>query len=105
MGWIRAVGGSLQVREEKERFVQGIFLGEIQNGTIETDENWNLNETGNASRQGIDFVLLVDLGNFLVHDFGIALVFGLQCFDRRLKCLWTRRSKGSQETNSSKRKE
>jgi len=87
VGRIGTVGGTLQVGQKEKGFIQFVHFGKIQDGTIESDENRNLDQTGQTTCQRIDVVLLIHFGNLLVHDFGVALVLVLHLFNGRLKGL------------------
>ena len=77
MGGIGAVRRSLETRQEQERLVQCILLGQIQHGTIQSDEYWNLHQRRDAPGERIDIVTLIYLCDFLIHYFRIRLIFGL----------------------------
>lgn len=88
VGRVSTICRSFQTRQEEEWFVQLIFLGKGEDGTVETDKNWDLYNGRDASSKWVDLIRLVKLGNLLVHDFWVTLVLGLHFLDLRLEGLW-----------------
>lgn len=81
------IGRSLQVRQEKEGFIQSIILGQTQHCPVQSNKDGNLDNGGDASGKWIDLILLVYLGDFLVHYLGVGCIFGLEGLDGGLECL------------------
>lgn len=54
LGRISTINGSLQTGQKEKRFVELIILRQFQDGTVKTDKDRNLHNTGKASSQGID---------------------------------------------------
>lgn len=105
VSWIGTVRWSLQAGQEEKRFIQLVLLGQAQHCPVQSNEHGDLYEGGDASSQWIDLIRLIELGNFLVHDLGIGLVFGLYALDSWLECLGvpTKFNNGDDESKFSKR--
>lgn len=84
MSRISTVGRSLQVGKEQKGLIELVLLGQIEDGTVQTDKDGNLRQRWEASGQRVDIVGLVDFGNLLVHDLWVALVLGLEFLHLRL---------------------
>ena len=87
MRWVGTISWSLQIGQEEEWFIQRILLRQIQHCSVQTNEYWNLDQGWNAPGQWIHFILLINLGDFLVHHLWVGLIFGLQSLDGWLECL------------------
>mmetsp|Transcript_4493 Transcript_4493/g.10773 ORF Transcript_4493/g.10773 Transcript_4493/m.10773 type:complete len:245 (-) Transcript_4493:102-836(-) len=87
MGGISTVRRSLKVGKPEEGLLQFVLLSKVENGTVKTNENRNLDDTGDAAGEGVHLIGLVHLGNLLVHDLRIRLILGLNVLDGRLQSL------------------
>jgi len=84
MSRVGSIGRTFQIGQKQEWFIQFVFLGKIEDSPVQSNENWNLNKTGQTTSKRVDIVGLVKFGNLLIHNFGVAFVFRLNCFDGRL---------------------
>ena len=81
VGGIGPVRGPFQVGQPQEGLIQLVVLGKVQDGPVQANEDGDLDERRQAPRERIHIVLLVQLGDPLVHHLRIALILGLQLLD------------------------
>ncbi len=79
--------GPFQRGYPKETLRQDASLREVEDGSVESNEDWYLDQRGDASGERIHALLLVELGDLFVQSFRVILEFVLQLLDFRLKIL------------------